>query len=109
MTQANATTCWQRFRAAIQSIPEKTQRRLQVCLTMGPVLVWIGWLAFIDPFNPCIGTRRQEICPLYTAMAEAANTSVENINAAIYVVFGIALICAAVADLILWWQGRRQK
>jgi hypothetical protein len=38
------------------------------------------------------------------AMA-AANTSVENSNAAVYVAFVIARIYAAVADLTLCWQG----
>jgi len=41
-------------------------------------------------------------------VSAAANTSVEKINAAVYVAFGIALICAVVADLIQWWL-RRQR
>lgn len=109
MTQANATTRWQRIRAAMRSIPENTLRRLQVCLTMGPISVWIGWAAFLSPSSPCDDSRHPAMCASYTAMAVAANTSVENINAAVYVAFGIALICAAVADLILWRQQQRRK
>jgi len=106
MTQTNTTTRWQRIRAAIQTIPENTQRRLQVSLIVGPICVCIGWLAFLNPSSPCDNSHHPGMCAVYTAMAVAANTSVENINAAVYVAFGIALICATVADLIHWWQLR---
>ncbi|NWK80320.1 hypothetical protein [Aquitalea sp. LB_tupeE] len=108
MIKDKVPTRWQRIRAAIQTIPENAQRRLQVSLTVGPICVWIGWLAFLFPSSPCDDSRHSGLCAVYTAMAVAANTSVENINAAVYVAFGIALICAAVADLILWWPGRRK-
>lgn len=75
---------------------------------MGPICVWIGWAAFLSPSSPCDDLRHTALCAIYTTMAAAANTSVENINAAVYVAFGIALLCAAVADLILWWQQRRR-
>ena len=97
----------QRIAALIRTIPENTQRRLQVSLTVGPIFVWVGWAAFLSPYSPCDDARHPGMCAVYTAMAVAANTSVENINAAVYVAFGIALICAAVADLIHWWSGRR--
>ncbi|WP_374556545.1 hypothetical protein [Aquitalea pelogenes] len=108
MIKDKAPTRWQRMREAIHSIPETIQRRLQICLTLGPIFVWVGWAAFLRPYSPCDDNHHPAMCAVYTAMAMAANTSVENINAAIYVAFGIAMICAAVADLILWWQGRRK-